>query len=694
MIVLTAFTLIGALTVKAEEELEVEDEAEIREEFELDFESEEVEVDEVEIEEQVDEHGNLRIKNDYISIAVNQEEENTGRFAVDVTGGNPIMESDEGKPLIYGRPTPWASYTTIRIDGEDYVFGGETNQRAGRLGEYGEEVKAPYITDEGAIETVYRYGDLLVIQNLSFVRSSTTGLPDTAQIKYELKNESEEVKEVGVRAMLDTMVGDNDGAPFRVGPEPVTTDTMYTQDELPEFWQAFDRLSDPMVIAQGTVKGSQVTAPDEIYFSNWGSLADGVWDFDFEPGREFIREGEFQLDSAMALYWNPEPLPPGESRTYITNYGLGGITIVPGILSLGVTSPAEVVLDKQTDSFPVLAYIQNTAEIDAEDVAAEIKLPSGLSLAEGEAKKELGDLESGGTRQLVWDIVPEEGVSQEVEYKVEVTAENTDDNEVSRRVDIIGPPELSFDLLAPAELEVEDRLLEPNPFKVTTTVKNTGASTAYSPSLEISLPPGLRLARGERDIKYLGYLSPGEEVDVSWYLEATGIKGQLPYAIELSSVNADSKSKLEFIDIPEVEAAVYLESHTDDLRVGDYLQVTLNMANLNDFYKLNTILEYDVEKLELLFASRGTLFTKGDKLLSWEEPQVDTDEGRIELAGALEAEEDILNDKAATFYFRVNRAGPLSIGFSHLDLIDEEGVEIDSDVEDLEFTIRGGEDYD
>ena len=57
-----------------------------------------------------------------------------------------------------------------------------------------------------------------------------------------------------------------------------------------------------------------MTTPDRVYFTNWGALADGVWDFDFEPGRDFTRLGEFELDSATALFWDPRPLLPGEER--------------------------------------------------------------------------------------------------------------------------------------------------------------------------------------------------------------------------------------------------------------------------------------------------------------------------------------------------------------------------------------------
>lgn len=80
-------------------------------------------------------YGNLEISNQYIRIFVNQSDDATGRFAVDSTGGDPLNPRDNNMPLVYGRPRPWTSYTTIRIDGYDYVFGGTTETRAGRRGD-------------------------------------------------------------------------------------------------------------------------------------------------------------------------------------------------------------------------------------------------------------------------------------------------------------------------------------------------------------------------------------------------------------------------------------------------------------------------------------------------------------------------------------------------------------------------------
>ncbi|MFS8573579.1 MAG: cellulosome anchor protein, partial [Clostridia bacterium] len=364
--------------------------------------------------------GVIRLYNEYISILVNTTEENTGRFAVQTTGGDPDRASDDNSPLIYLIPgqKPWTSYATVRIDGIDYVFGGRPTERAGRAGLYGEMLVAPHVVDDRRIETVYRIGPVDVTQVLSIIRSSTTGLLDTVRIEYRLVNTSDQVHHVGLRLMIDTMLGANDGAPFRVGELAITTDTVFEGDAIPEFWQAFDSLSDPKVTAQGTLKGDDVTPPDRVYFSNWGALADGLWEFDFQPGRDFTRLGEFELDSATALYWDPRPLAPGEERVYGTHYGLGGISISPGDLSIGVTSPSTVTADPdRTVTFPVVAYIQNTGEGEARNVVARIQLPQGLRLADGEqAVRQLGNLPTGRSAQVTWRVAVDRAVGGELTY--------------------------------------------------------------------------------------------------------------------------------------------------------------------------------------------------------------------------------------------------------------------------------------
>src|SRR5690606_38616703 len=113
----------------------------------------------------------LVMENEFISIIVNARSEDTARFSVNTKGGDPARVGDEEKPLIYGTeraPGPWTSYTTVRIDGRDYVFGGPTGKRAGRLGLFGEMVTAPYVHEDREIRAAWRMEDIVVTQILSF----------------------------------------------------------------------------------------------------------------------------------------------------------------------------------------------------------------------------------------------------------------------------------------------------------------------------------------------------------------------------------------------------------------------------------------------------------------------------------------------------------------------------------------------
>ena len=54
--------------------------------------------------------------------------------------------------------------------------------------------------------------------------------------------------------------------PFRVEEAEVLTDRVYRAAQMPVFWQAFDSLEQtPRVMAQGTLKGGDVTVPTCLF---------------------------------------------------------------------------------------------------------------------------------------------------------------------------------------------------------------------------------------------------------------------------------------------------------------------------------------------------------------------------------------------------------------------------------------------
>ncbi len=617
-----------------------------------------------------DEHNNLRFGNEYIVIVVNQNENSQGRFAVETTGGAPARENDDNKPLIYGRPNPWTSYTSLWINNQKYVFGGLTERRAGDKAKYGEVIQEPTV-ENNQIITKTRFDDIVVEQILKIVKSSTTGLADSAQIQYRIINEGDTQEKIGLRIMLDTMLGENDGAPFRLGEDTIAADKLYYDKQLDDFWQAFDSVSNPQVTSQGSFIGPDVSTPDRVYFSDWGSLADGVWDFDFNPGQEFIRKGEYEIDSAVAMYWVPEIIEPGESKTYITKYGLGGITIVPGILSLGVTSPAEVTLDDNNQSFPVVAYLENTSEINARNVSLNIELPDNFRA--DEANRNLGDMASGDISQITWNVSAKniDEVPETMTYRVIVDADNTDSNEVERRVKFLGPPELNANITLMEDVQSIDGRLEPNPFRIQAEINNSGETSLYGVQAELILPPGLVAASSEKSKKHLGMLKDGENININWAIEALRVDGTLPFALKVTGINNYQKTIVEEINLPQLRPLILLKA-TEGQRDENYYAVDIIAANIAEAEKIAFELNYDNDNLLLTHISRGDFFVgDNNNLLPFNRPDK-SEPGKIIFNQEFPFNK--ANGVIATVHFKLKNDSPGSININNLEAVNGAGA--------------------
>ncbi|MDD2430329.1 MAG: cellulosome anchor protein [Firmicutes bacterium] len=532
--------------------------------------------------------GVLKINNSFIEIIVNKSEDGTGRFAVLTTGGDPDRTDDNNNFLIYGLGKPVTSYSTVRIDKKDFVFGGKTTKRAGISGDVGTLVTAPVHREDG-IYTAYLYGDVLVEQILNITTSTTTGQPDTASISYVVTNQGESTRNIGVRTMLDTMLGNNDGAPFRARDMAVVSDTMFDGEEIPSFVQAFDDLVRPAVMAQANLSGPEVTKPSRVYFTNWGSVADGIWDFNFQPGRDFTRIGEFDLDSAMALYWDPTPLKPGESKRCITHYGLGGITIAQGYLSLGLSTVNKVEMAVNPVPFDVIGYIQNTGDGIAHEVVADLLLPNGLKHV-NEPEKFLDKMAPGESRQVVWKVVPTGEAFGNVRMTMNVEAIDVEPLSVSRDIEISKPARLSLSLSGPRNLGIYEEKLYPEVFEVTGTIENSGDSTAHNVELKL-MTSAFKIVSGANpnlfDAYYVGSLQPSEKKEVVWRIDTkpnsmlTYPFGTIDVVLEAESTNAEKPADRKLgIQVPQLKPKLKLIANSVK-RIGDINVLVVDVISTN-----------------------------------------------------------------------------------------------------------------
>ncbi len=336
------------------------------------------------------------ISNEYIAIAI---DDSYALFTVGCTGGDPENPNDDGEILLYGHPWPWSSFSTLRVDGSDAVYGSSS----------GSFTLTPtnYLTYD---KSVWVWGDIQVTQVLSLVANPFTGRVDSCQIRYQLTNLSaSDTHDVGLRILLDTMLGPNDGAPFRVpGVGNVTTEQEFTGTDVPDYFQSFDDLADPDVVSQGTQRGGQATAPDRLILVSWPDFYDTLWAYTVTAGKIFGSTS--YPDSAVGLYWNPESLGPGQTIECVTYYGLTGWSEeVQPELVLTVSAPLslDTVDDEYSPNpFTVMANVQNTSDVGIDDIAVQIELPpEGLTLEAGStAVQTIAHLGPGQIESVSWSV--------------------------------------------------------------------------------------------------------------------------------------------------------------------------------------------------------------------------------------------------------------------------------------------------
>lgn len=240
-------------------------------------------------------------------------------------------------------------------------------------------------------------------QKLTFIHNSATGREDVVEIRYTATNTSKQEQELGCRIMMDTQLGWNDSAPFRIpGVGAVTTETEFLGDEIPQLWQAFDSLSNPSIIAQGRFYKSSLERPDKVQFANWRRLRNTVWEYQ-------ICADSGNGDSAVAATWYEKPIAPGESREYVTYYGLSELSQnLSSPLILSAYSEAELE-EQQGDylpnPFPVNAYIENIGQETAKAASVSLELPKGLQFVGGSVSNiALGDIAVGAMKQAGWNV--------------------------------------------------------------------------------------------------------------------------------------------------------------------------------------------------------------------------------------------------------------------------------------------------
>jgi hypothetical protein len=312
---------------------------------------------------------------------------------------------------------PWGrtNNTCLRFDGKDErLFGGAAGNWEERAAKNWKDDKGQ---DHDGIRSIWVCDDkkITVTQFVELVRGEQSRLLDTCRVRYRIDNAKNGLERpVGIRFLLDSFIGGNDGVPFTIPGDSDLCDTMRDlpkqakDKKLPDFLQALERpdLAHPGTIAHLRLKLEGMETPERVTLGAWPNeklrvldrKAAGpstLWDVPLLPLKSFDLD-----DSAIVIYWKEQPLKPGASREVGFEYGLWDLARAGG--RLGVTVDGAFRPDSE---LTVIAYVNRSA-LD-KDQTVTLALPDGFKFLQGDKTQGVPKLPEGqktGNVPLTWTV--------------------------------------------------------------------------------------------------------------------------------------------------------------------------------------------------------------------------------------------------------------------------------------------------
>jgi hypothetical protein len=297
--------------------------------------------------------------------------------------------------------------TIVNIGGFEYKFGKVTPSNKWLPNHKRVKLRPPR---RGWTSIMRFTGEKVQVKQHVEIVPGQTGLLDTCLVYYTIWNYNTVPQKVGLRVLLDTYIGANDGVPFTVPGRKgfVTKKEDFDGEQIPDYIEAIENpenASDPgttvrMGLRNIRLPDIELEEPTRLRISAFpGANAGWSWtptDMDKDP-----------KDSSVALYWAEADMEPDAVRRMAFTYGLSKLEV--GDL-LALSCPSSVLPDRE---FVVTAYVWNAKK--GQKVTLEV--PEGLKLAGGEEAEKIIE-ESAVRTQVFWHLK----AGKEGTYTLEATS--------------------------------------------------------------------------------------------------------------------------------------------------------------------------------------------------------------------------------------------------------------------------------
>lgn len=381
------------------------------------------------------------LNNGYIKVTVSEK---TGGFGIRTVEGDKVNKSDNDQYLVFEYDEDNTSFTSFQVtrngQTKEYIFGGK----------YPGSSKITVTEENGALNATWSVDDLIIVQTISLVNTGSTE-HGTALISYSVENSGESA-DIKCRILMDTALGYQDYAYYKVGNTYLERETALAEEGYNKSFYAATDPYDPRIVAytiNASVDGRECM-PYQTVFAHWNNLASTV--FDYTPDTDFTftnynNRKYLTSDSAYAQYFDMGQLSEGGGKaTVATNYGVYSNESVSENDSMAVNVNAPDVLQFAKDEngaedqsayenggrFSVKTYIENISDRDYSKVRLVVYAAGGMDPLDAEGNPtnstydkpysvEVVDVTAGKQMEFNWEFIAQPqatGQYGKIHYKV------------------------------------------------------------------------------------------------------------------------------------------------------------------------------------------------------------------------------------------------------------------------------------
>jgi len=216
----------------------------------------------------------------------------------------PNSQESVYEPLFINR-NPKSSYISISIDGKIHKLG------RSRL------FKSRVERIDGDPAFVFESKDITVTQVFTPVKTPNSNNTNGIKITITVYNNKPEDVMIGLRFLLDTVLGEKKGLfPFVTESQIITSETQIDRSSGERYWMS--RGNNLSLMGSIFVPDDETALiPDLIHFANWKRLNDTPWKLKFSQGRSFSYFPYSINDSAVCYFYDPLIVYSEGSYSYI-----------------------------------------------------------------------------------------------------------------------------------------------------------------------------------------------------------------------------------------------------------------------------------------------------------------------------------------------------------------------------------------